>query len=248
MRAFFYIWIERILANFTDKIVCISDAEKHSALRRKIAKEDKLRLIINGVNLIDIYNTIPEKRNVLNIPEDAFVIGMVGRLAPQKAPDIFIQSADLILKEIPNAYFMIVGDGEMREEIEAFSIERGVPLYVTGWTDDPYKYLKVFDMAILLSRWEGFGLAIVEYMAAGKNFITTRVDAIPTIVEDGIDGILVDIDSPIQVKEKVLFLYHHKKVAEKMKKNALEKVSIYYDIHRVAEQHIEMFNELLRTK
>ena len=84
--------------------------------------------------------------------------------------------------------FIIVGNGEEEEEIKRYAGENGLNLIVTGWTNTPYSYLKIFDVAVLLSRWEGFGLAIAGYMAAEKNLVATRVDAIPTIVDDGVDG------------------------------------------------------------
>ena len=59
--------------------------------------------------------------------------------------------------------------------------KNGLKLVITGWTDEPYSYLKVFDVAMLLSRWKGFGLAVVEYMAAEKNVVATKIDAIPYI-------------------------------------------------------------------
>jgi glycosyltransferase involved in cell wall biosynthesis len=160
---------------------------------------------------------------------------------------VFIRAAEIVHKEIPNSAFIIVGDGEQRVEIETFAQQHGLRLVVTGWTDKPYSYLKTFDVAMLLSRWEGFGLAIVEYMAAEKNVIATRTDAIPTLIEDGVDGLLVDVDNPQQAAEKILWLYHHQKEAAKIRNKALLKVYAKYDINRVINQHIDMFNELIST-
>lgn len=172
-------------------------------------------------------------------------VGMIGRLSPQKAPDVFIRAAKLIHDEIPNSAFIIVGSGEEEEEVKAFAKENGLNLIVTGWTDEPYSYLKVFDVAMLLSRWEGFGLAVVEYMAAEKNVVATKIDAIPTLVDDGVDGLLVEMDNPKDAAEKVLWLYRHPKEAVEMKSKALKKVTENYDIKRVVDQHMEMFNNLI---
>lgn len=101
---------------------------------------------------------------------------------------------------------------------------------------------------MLLSRWEGFGLAVVEYMAAEKNVVATKIDAIPTLVDDGVDGLLVEMDNPQDAAEKVLWLYRHPKEAEEMKSKALKKVIENYDISRVVDQHIEMFEELTEGK
>ena len=236
-----YLLIEKCLAPLTDKIICISEAEKTSAEREHIAKDSKLVLIPNGIDISVVRNAVPKKRNELGIPEEAFVIGMIGRLSPQKAPDIFICAAKLIHDSIPDSAFVIVGDGEERKSIECFAREKGLSLYVTGWTDTPYSYLKMFDVARLLSRWEGFGLAIAEYMAAEKNVVASRTDAIPTLIDDGKDGLLVEVDNPEDVKDKVLWLYNHPEEAKIMKEKALDKVIRKYDISRVAEQHANLF-------
>ena len=191
-----YKWVEKISAHFCDKIVCISDAEKESALREKICKPSKLQVIYNGVDLEEIKNTVPKTRKELNIPEDAFVVGMVGRLSKQKAPDVFIKAAKLIKPKIPNAYFLMVGDGELRDQIEAmihkFNLDSS--FLITGWVDNPITYMKIMDVGMLLSRWEGFGLVLPEYMACGVPIIATNVDAIPNIVQDGKNGLLIKMD------------------------------------------------------
>ena len=237
--------LEQLLAHFTDKIVCISEAEFESAIDKNISSEDKLELIPNGIDIDAVRSAIAVKRSHLGIADDAFVVGMIGRLSVQKAPDVFIRAAEIIHKEIPNSAFIIVGDGEQREEIETFAQQHGLHLVVTGWTDKPYSYLKAFDVAVLLSRWEGFGLAIVEYMAAEKNVVATRADAIPSLIEDGEDGFLVDIDNPEQAADKVLWFHDHPNEAEKMRQKALWRVKDKYDINRVVKQHINMFKELI---
>lgn len=237
--------MEQALAYVTNKVVCISQAEHDSAIYNNVCSEDKLAFIPNGIDIDAVRSTIAVKRSELGIGDDAFVVGMIGRLSAQKAPDVFIRAAEIIHKEILNSAFIIVGDGEQREEIETFAKHHGLRLVVTGWTDNPYSYLKAFDVAMLLSRWEGFGLAIVEYMAAEKNVVATRADAIPSLIEDGEDGFLVDIDNPEQAADKVLWLRNHPKEAEKMRQKALRKVKSKYDINRVVQQHINMSNELI---
>jgi glycosyltransferase involved in cell wall biosynthesis len=237
--------MEQIFAHLTDRIVCISEAEFESAIDNHISSEDKLELIPNGIDIEAVRSSMGVSCSELGIAEDAFVVGMIGRLSAQKAPDVFIRAAEIIHKEIPNSAFIIVGDGEQREEIETFARQHGLHLVVTGWTDKPYSYLKAFDVAMLLSRWEGFGLAIVEYMAAEKNVVATRADAIPSLIEDGEDGFLVDIENPEQAADKVLWLRNHPNEAEKMRQKALRKVKSKYDINRVVKQHINMFDGLI---
>ncbi len=246
LKSMIYLCMEKMLAPCTDRIVCISEAERASALREHIAGEDKLVLIPNGIDVEAVREAVAVPRADLGIAEDAFVVGMIGRLSPQKAPDVFIRAAKRIHDVIPNSAFVIVGNGEEEAEVTAFAREHGLPLTVTGWTDVPYRYLKVFDVAMLLSRWEGFGLAVVEYMAAEKNVVATRVDAIPTLVEDGVDGLLVEADSAEDAADKVLWLHSHPEEAAEMRRKALKKVTENYDIKRVIDQHMDMFNKLLQ--
>lgn len=236
--------IEKLLSPLTDKIVCISSSEKLDAEKSHIAKGNKLELIPNGIDVEKVREAKAIARSDIGIADDAYVVGMIGRLSAQKAPDTFIKAAKLIQVKLPNASFVIVGDGEERGETERFAKNNGLQLVVTGWTDEPYSYLKVFDVALLLSRWEGFGLAVVEYMAAEKNVVATRTDGIAYLIEDGVDGLFVQLDNPQDVCEKVMWLYNHPEEAKNMRNNALKKVIGNYDISRVVNQHIEMFEKL----
>lgn len=248
LKSIIYLLVERLLAFVTDRIVCISEAEKDSAQRKHVDKGDKLELIPNGIDIEEVRTAVAKSRKELGMDDNAYVVGMIGRLTPQKAPDIFIRAANLIKKRIPQAAFIIVGNGDMTAEIVRYAEEHHLPLYVTGWTDEPYTYLKMFDVALLLSRWEGFGLAVVEYMAAEKNVVATRTDALPTLIDDGVDGLLVEVDSPEDACEKVVWIYEHPNEAEQMRKAALKKVYEKYDIQRVADQHVDMFKELMSKK
>ena len=242
-----YLVIEKFLARKTDRIICISKAERQSALEKEIAKDSKLVLITNGIDISKVRSANRLKRSDFNIPEDAFVVGMIGRLCPQKAPDTFIHSAKLIKEKIPDSFFIIVGDGELTDQTVEYAKQNNIGLLVTGWVDNPYDYLQLFDISLLLSRWEGFGLAIVEYMAAEKNVVASRIDAIPTIIEDGVDGLLVEVDNPNDVCDKVMYIHGHPAEAATMRKNALEKVIRDYDVNRVADQHVALFQELMNS-
>ena len=154
-----YTMIEKIAAPFCDKIICISDAEKQSALDKKICKEDKLQVIFNGVDIEAYENGVhgAVRRKDLSIPEDAFVVGMVGRMSPQKAPDVFIKMARQVKDRVSNAHFIIVGNGNQEAEIRKYAKANGISdsLHITGWVDNPMSYVELFDVACLLSRLSG---------------------------------------------------------------------------------------------
>lgn len=242
-----YTVIEKVAAPFCDKIICISDAEKQSALDKKICKEDKLQVIFNGVDIEAYENGVhgAVKRRDLNIPEDAFVVGMVGRISPQKAPDVFIKMAKLVRDKISTAHFIIVGNGEQENEIRKYAEDNGFSdsLHITGWVDNPMSYVELFDVACLLSRWEGFGLALPEYMMADKPIVASRVDAIPNIIRNGENGLLVEPDNYRDACQKVLEIYWNSKLRERLKEN--EMVSLHrFDAKRVGVQHQQLFEKI----
>ena len=242
-----YTAIEKIAAPFCDKIICISDAEKQSALDKKICREDKLQVIFNGVDIESYENGVRGaiKRKDLNIPEDAFVVGMVGRMSPQKAPDVFVKMAKQVKDEVPNAHFIIVGNGNQEDEIRKYAEDNGFSnsLHITGWVDNPMSYVELFDVACLLSRWEGFGLALPEYMMAGKPIVASRVDAIPNIIRNGENGLLVEVDDDIGASKAVLRILREDGLRKKIVPQGLEDVHNRFNARRVSEEHSKLFNK-----
>ena len=243
-----YTAIEKIAAPFCDKIVCISDAEKQSALDKKICRKNKLQVIFNGVDIESYENGVhgAVKRKDLNIPEDAFVVGMVGRMSPQKAPDVFVKMAKLVKDEISTAHFIIVGNGEQETEIRKYAEDNGFldNLHITGWVDNPMSYVELFDVACLLSRWEGFGLALPEYMMTGKPIVASKVDAIPNIIRDGENGLLVEVDDAIGASEAVLRIYREAGLKDRLVTRGMEDVHNRFNARRVSEEHGKLFEKM----
>ena len=241
-----YRWVEKISAHFCDKIVCISDAERESALREKICKPNKLQVIYNGIDLEEIEKTAPMSRAQLGIPEGAFVIGMVGRLSKQKAPDTFVKAAKLIKEKIPNAFFLMVGDGELRDQIENLisQYDLGSSFLITGWVDNSTAYMKIMNVGMLLSRWEGFGLVLPEYMACGIPIVATNVDAIPNIVKDGVNGMLVNKDSFVGVQKVCTGLKNDTELKDRIIASAKSMVKNKFGAKRVAKESIELYKNL----
>lgn len=244
-----YILIEKIMSLFCNKIICISDAEKESAIKYKICPDDKLKVIYNGIE-IDSYNTkldVQINRPQLGIPENSYVIGMVGRISWQKSPDIFIKVCKKILDKIPNAYFIIVGDGEMKTEIIEYAKKNKFDnkLCITGWVDNPLSYIKLFDIACLLSRWEGFGLVLAEYMLCKKPIVASAVDAIPNIIIDKKNGLLVNISDMNDILQAIMKIYNNEQFKNEIVINAYNDVVTKFDIKRVAlETENLIFNML----
>lgn len=246
-----YVFIERLLSKYTDYIIAISNKEKESAMINNIANDDRVKVIFNGID-IDEYDCNPELqrsyRSNLNIPEDVIVIGMVGRISDQKAPDIFIKSAYEINKIIPNTYFIIVGDGEKLEEITELINKFGLgeKVLITGWVDNTFNYINTFDISMLLSRWEGFGLVLAEYMVCKKPIIATDIDAIPDLIENNVNGLLVKVDSVEECVKATIDIINNQVLKNNLILNSDNIVRKRFDIRRVVEEHDNLFSNLLK--
>lgn len=243
LKKLIYVGIEKVLAPFCSTIICISGAEKRSALKYRICGKKKLKVIYNGIDF-DEYNMDyhMDTRELLEIPEDAFVVGMVGRLAEQKAPDVFVKAAKRIKEIIPKAFFLIVGDGPDWDEVqqEVDDNELTDSFILAGWTRRPMEYIKILDIAVLISRWEGFGLVLPEYMLANKPIVATDVDAIPFIVQDHVNGLLAPVDDE-KIAENVIEIYQDENLKKKLVSEGKREVAERFNVKRVAKEHERLF-------
>lgn len=252
MKKMIYAFIERICARYTAKIINISDGEKKLAIKYKIAKEDKMITIYNGIDLIK-YNRVYIRNDVLsklNIPENAFVIGMVGRITKQKSPETFISIAERISRIFENAYFILVGDGDLKEEIQGIIEKKKLKdkVIITGWTNEVAKYVSIFDIGILTSKWEGFGLVLAEYMAMGKPIIASNVGGIPYVIEDGFNGELIDNNDVNDFVNHIIKLKNDVTLCDKYITNGYDVVNNKFNIKRVVKEHQDLYMEIIKQR
>ena len=140
-----------------------------------------------------------------------------------------------------------MGDGPDRDKIEEYARENNIPLFITGWVENASDYIDLFDVALLLSRWEGFGLVLPEYMLAGKPVVATRVDAIPEIVVDGENGLLVNVDDAVHTAEAVQNILENRGLQMKLRNNGMMTVHEKYDVKRTVKDS-EMLLNIVRNK
>ena len=209
--------IEKILAVKTNKIINISKSEYDSALRWKIAPERKMCIIENGIDFSKFQNSDglrTETRKKYDIKDEEIVIGVVGRLSEQKDPMTMIKAFELLAKEKNNIKLMYVGSGELEEEVIKYAKEKNIleKIMITGWVNNVEKYIPAFDIAVLPSKWEGFGLVLIEYMACNKPIVGTNLGGIADIVKDNENGLLCNPNDYMDLHEKLKFLIDNKEL------------------------------------
>lgn len=244
----FYAFIEKVCSNLCDKIVCVSDSEKLSALRWHICRDSKIKVIYNGIDIDEYGKRIYRSSKLdLGIPENAFVVGMVGRIAEQKAPDIFVKAAEIVKQRIPNAFFVIVGDGpllyEIKEQIHNSNLDDS--FLITGWCSDPLEYSRFFDVSCLFSRWEAFGLVLAEYMLMKSPIVATNVDAIPNLIKNNENALLISEDDYKASSEAICKLHENANLVKLLTDHAYSDLLKKFDIKLVAKTHETLFKNLI---
>ncbi|MDO9542467.1 MAG: glycosyltransferase family 4 protein [Kiritimatiellia bacterium] len=191
-----YVFLERLTAAITDKIITLTEQENKDYLGRHIAPASRFTTIHSGVALEKFFNSRVNPANMkkeLGIPEDVFVVGTVGRFAPIKGHKYLIAAAQKALLAIPGMIFVFLGDGELLDELKAQAAGAGIQdnVMFLGWRPDVAGVMSTFDVFILPSLNEGMGKVLVEAMAMGKPIIASAVGGIADLVIHEENGMLV---------------------------------------------------------
>jgi glycosyltransferase involved in cell wall biosynthesis len=163
-------------------------------LERDGIGRDRIVTVHDGVNIGLIDKQAPvDARAEFRMPHGAPVVGNVAALAAHKGQKHLIAAAALVVRAVPDARFLIIGEGELRDQLERqikhLALERHVLL--TGFRPDVLGLMKSFDLFAMSSVTEGLGSAVLEAMACGRPVVSTRAGGLPEVVVDGETGLLV---------------------------------------------------------
>ncbi len=253
LKKMIYICMEKLLALLCRWIVAISEFENNIALQYRITGKNKIKLISNGID-VNRFAPKPKKKDFmkkqLGIKENALVIGMVGRLAPQKDPLTFVKAAKIIADSGHTAYFILVGDGELRAEVEQKVLDLGLSdrFLIAGWVENAQDYINIFDIGVLTSQWEGFGLVLAEYMANGIPVVASNIGGIPDVILDGETGTLIPPCDTSGFAAAIINVLCDENLKNRFIKSGFERVNSLFNIERVAQQHHELYVETPRSR
>jgi glycosyltransferase involved in cell wall biosynthesis len=201
----FYRVLERVFARLTDKIVCASRAEVKHAEELGIAP-GRLALIPNGTPV----SHRPSREDIraeLGLPANSVVIGFVGRMADQKAPERLVAAAHRLLPQMPNLVLLMIGDGPKRRALEAgLANARLQDRALWLGAVDARRFLPAMDMFVLPSLYEGFAYVLIEALQAGLPIISTPVGGAHESISPGVNGIIVPHNSPLALSEAIKIL------------------------------------------
>ena len=241
-----YVIIEKLLALKTDCIINISQSEYDSAIKNKIAKPSKMCIINNCIDLKKFENCEKyrvETRNKYLVSDDEILIGNVGRISEQKDPITFIKAAKLVYEKYPNTKFMYVGAGNLAENVMKYAEENNFEdkVIITGWTTNVEQYIPAIDIAVLPSKWEGFGLVILEYMACKKPIVATKVGGIANIIKEGKNGYLTNCMDYKKLSERICNYIENKEDVNKITNENFKYVNNEYNIEKLVKQTCNLY-------
>ena len=182
-------------------VVFVSAHARNVGRQAGLATNDHVHTIVNGVDLTAFTSAKGDGRRVRRehgIPEDAPVCGIVARLTEAKDHRTLFAAVAIARETCPALHCLVVGDGELRDELERDAAARGLSgvVHFTGARDNIRDYLDAMDVFVLSSVTEGLAMTLLEAMAAARPVVATRVGGNPEVVEDGVTGRLVPPSDP----------------------------------------------------
>jgi glycosyltransferase involved in cell wall biosynthesis len=214
-----YIAAERRLGRITDRFIAVGVSVAAEAVRLGLAAPERMRVIpvsVDGRSVVQTPQTRARARQLLGIPEQAELIGTVGRIDSQKAPHHFVEAMALMRR--PDVHAVWIGDGPLRSQTESLIRRRGLGgrVHLVGERSDVADLLPGLDVFVMTSLYEGLPCAIVEAMRCGLPVVASAVNGVPELVVPGQTGLLVPPARPAAVAAAVGHLLDHPDVRGQM--------------------------------
>jgi len=189
-------------------------------------------------------------RKEFSIEESLLLFGIIGRLTPPKDHDTFLQAAAIIKQEAPDARFLIVGDGPLREKLEDRARELALlpNLQFTGFRDDIPEIMSALDILVFSSQWEGLPVTLLEGLAASRTVVATDVGGIPAVVQDGKEALLVPPINPDALARACLQLASDTELRLSLGQAGLTRVTSAYSISSMIDRTVSLYKTLLTKK
>jgi glycosyltransferase involved in cell wall biosynthesis len=240
--------VERALGRVTDVVVACSPSEAQQVRRLRLIDPNRVVVISNAIELTKPRPASIDLREILGAPPDTPVVGSVGRLVPQKAPEVFVRACAQIARAIPEARFTLIGDGPMAQAVESEVARVGVGERFLLLRDfqGAAAVMGQFDVFALASRYEGAPYAPMEAMRARTPVVLTDVIGNRDIVEHGRSGFVVPPDDPAALGAEVVRLLRDPDARARVAGEAWKKLEAEFDVRVMARSLEALYGRLSR--
>jgi glycosyltransferase involved in cell wall biosynthesis len=256
LRKGFYRFFDWFSERYVDRFIAVSEVLRETLLSSYRIQPDKVIKIYNGIELSEyspngkaVSRQPSEVRREFGLAKNVLVIGAIGRMVWQKGFKYFIEAVPEIVLVVPEAMFLFVGDGPLRDELEVKSEKLKVAdrLIFTGFRTDIKEILSTIDLLVVPSLLEGFPMITLEAMAMAKPIIATNIDGITEQITDGVDGILVPPKDPSALAKAVITILNDNELAKTMGLAAREKVEQEFSVEKIVAETEKVYLSLLQA-
>jgi glycosyltransferase involved in cell wall biosynthesis len=242
----FYTMLERIAAHFCDLVISVNHEDRLDAINRQIVSPEKIVTVPNGIDVNRFSAAqLPTLRQQLAGTRDSFVIGAVGRLAPQKGFKYLILAMPAILAKYPNCRLVVVGSGPLETKLRSLAclclpqeVDRCEFL---GFRTDIPELLGCFDVFVQSSLWEGLSITLLEAMAAAKPIVATDIKGTREVITDGVDGLLIEPADPTALADAIVELLQNRERARMMGIQARETIRQHFSQEAMVQNTLQLY-------
>ncbi|UCD79993.1 MAG: glycosyltransferase family 4 protein [Desulfobacterales bacterium] len=250
-RSRFFLWIEKLFASFTHRLVALTDGEMNDYIALKVCPTGKLQKIHSGVDIAK-FKTVQvdtvEKKRTLGLGQNGAVVGFIGWLLPIKGPMHLLKAMEVVWQDVPDVQLVFIGKGDLDIDLRTAALNgsgNGRVKFL-GWRDDVDEIIPVFDILALPSLNEGMGRVLVEAMAAGKPLVASNVGGIPDLVQHNENGLLVPPADEKALAAAIMQLINEPEKATLMGRRGQE-LCEQFSIEKMVEKIDNLYQELLKS-
>ena len=237
--------LHRITLSKVARIIAVSQAVASQLRTDAIVPPEKISVVLNGIDTARFQAARQRfaRREFLSswkLPEDSMLVGTVGELTPLKGQEDFLRAAVHVLRQQPDAYFIIAGidhsrGNEHRARIEQLIDELNLRerVRLVGWMEDLAQLYCALDVFVSASHTESFGLALAEAMASGTAVLATETEGARELIQPGESGILVPIGDIDKLAEAILVLLKDRDSRSRLGTNAQQAASAKFSVERM---------------
>lgn len=242
----------RLLAPITDAFIAVAEPQGRYLAAHEGCTASKIRVIPNGVDVERFRPRPPDEtlRKEFGLAADAPVAGIVAALRPEKNHSLFLRAAVRVRRAIPNARFLIVGDGPQRGDLETLAqlLSISAAVRFLGTRSDVPEVLSLIDVLVLSSHIEANPVSILEAMAAGKPVVATRVGSVDKAVQDDRTGYLVSPGGEEELASRLIELLRDRWRAAAFGRAGRQHVLEHASIQRMVAGYEDLLEGIYRQK
>jgi glycosyltransferase involved in cell wall biosynthesis len=241
-------WLFRRSLLLTDIVVTVCEAARDGAIKLGMLPPEKARVVPNGIR-VEAFQLASEAmrerlHHLLELPPRVRVIGTVGRLNWAKDQAGMIRAFRLVHQQEPDSALVLIGDGELRAELQQCAQEQGVAgaVHFLGDRNDVPDLLRGLDQFVLSSVSEGYSMALLEASAVGLPIVATDVGGNCEIIRDGVTGALVPAKNPEALAEAMLELLPQTELSASLAHSARAWVEQYGSLEAMAARYEDLYH------